>query len=459
MFFYYLNRFCKIGYPRQLLILLSLSSLLFTQCSPDEKTIPEPAADKTFITNKPEFQAWKDREGLEYFSKKLSFSYDLEKKNIIGGRTLSSATPTAMSLRFITNGYDQTVSASLISSNAGGTSTWEATFESVPLNTQVTILASITLVDASNNVTYQQFKIKKIFKLNADGDLEDNLLSFNNYRTSVLRQSYSYYNKGLTDLSTIISSLIVPKSLVLGENSITDITALGTLTTLEILHLDNNQITDISALSTLSALRWLGLENNQIKDITALQNLNSLEELYLDNNKIVNIAAVATLTSLNGLRLSNNRIGNINPIATLTTLAGLYLDNNRIVNVAPLVTLTSLETLDLHANRIVNIAALATLTSVKALYLQNNQIEDISPLKDRTTLEILYLQDNKITDITPLENLTLVSKLDLRNNKITNITPLLKLTTLRFVDLGSNTISNADQERLKNALSNAVIVF
>ena len=67
------------------------------------------------------------------------------------------------------------------------------------------------------------------------------------------------------------------------SNSITDISALGGLTYLEILYLEDNSITDVSVLAGLINLRVLYLENNPIQSTFSLCQLQEQNpELELD---------------------------------------------------------------------------------------------------------------------------------------------------------------------------------
>ena len=68
-----------------------------------------------------------------------------------------------------------------------------------------------------------------------------------------------------------MSGLTSLESLTLGNNSITDISALSGLTSLESLALNDNSITDISPLSGLRSLTRLRLESNlNLSDIRPL---------------------------------------------------------------------------------------------------------------------------------------------------------------------------------------------
>ena len=81
-------------------------------------------------------------------------------------------------------------------------------------------------------------------------------------------------HKNITSLkSGDFNDLPALTSLILMDNSISDISVLAGLTTLTNLHLDGNSISDISALEGLTTLRWLYLKGNPISDYGPLRRL------------------------------------------------------------------------------------------------------------------------------------------------------------------------------------------
>ncbi len=63
------------------------------------------------------------------------------------------------------------------------------------------------------------------------------------------------------------------EGLMLGENNITDLSALTRLKKLKVLELNNNQLTNISALSKLKQLKELDLRNNPNLTKAKIENL------------------------------------------------------------------------------------------------------------------------------------------------------------------------------------------
>ena len=189
---------------------------------------------------------------------------------------------------------------------------------------------------------------------------------------------------GVVDLAGMEQAVNL-RRLYLGNNSISDVSALGALTSLTRLELDNNNaISDVSALGTLTSLSVLRLQNNAISDVSALGTLTSLTELWLHNNSISDVSALGTLTSLSALRLQNNAISDVSALGTLTSLTKLGLHNNSISDVSALGALTSLGVLSLHNNAISDISSLRDLAALWFLDLAGNDIADIGSFAEGT---------------------------------------------------------------------------
>ena len=72
----------------------------------------------------------------------------------------------------------------------------------------------------------------------------------------------------------------------LSNNSLSDLSELGSLQYLEELYLANNQIGIIDSLNNLVNLRIIDLSGNMIDDISPLLNLEHLESINLFDNEI-----------------------------------------------------------------------------------------------------------------------------------------------------------------------------
>ena len=250
----------------------------------------------------------------------------------------------------------------------------------------------------------------------------------------------------ITDIS-ILGSLTNLTTLNLNYNQISDISSLGSLTNLTTLNLEKNRISDISFLGSLTNLTTLNLEWNQISDISSIGSLTNLTTLKLDWNRISDISFLGSLTNLTTLDLGNTLISDISILGSLTNLTTLILWRTQISDFSFLGSFTNLATLDLGDNKISDISILGSLTNLTELYLGRNQITDFSFLGSLTNLTTLYLDINQITDISFLGSLTNLTTLNLHWNQISDISILGSLTNLTTLDLTNNQISDISSLR------------
>ena len=243
---------------------------------------------------------------------------------------------------------------------------------------------------------------------------------------------------------TPLAGLSSLEMLSLARNRVRDdaFSTLSRLTGLEVLSLAGNALDDISPLADLSQLRVLDLASTSASDLSPLQWLTQLEGLYLGDNGIEDISALDTLYRLKWLLLGGNGIEDIAPLSALTGLQALSLEGNAIGNLSPLTGLSALETLDLGDNSIEDISALAGLVELQQLNLTGNAIDDISVLAGLIELEVLFIWSNAIADISPLAGLIGLRELALSHNAVEEISPLAGLTNLRRLWLRNNEIED-----------------
>lgn len=160
------------------------------------------------------------------------------------------------------------------------------------------------------------------------------------------------------------------------------------------------QIRDLTGLEFAISLKdhlWLG--ENEISDVSALSRLTNLQSLVLFDNSVTDTSPLSGLTSLARLSLSRNRITDVSPFGNLTLLTSLSLSDNVISNVEPLANLIKLTRLSLGANDIEDISALTDLANLERLDVRNNPLsaESINvhiPALEAKGVEVLALGDD-----------------------------------------------------------------
>jgi Leucine-rich repeat (LRR) protein len=87
------------------------------------------------------------------------------------------------------------------------------------------------------------------------------------------------------------------------------------MTVLERLFMGDNQVSDISALAGLTELTWINLRNNQVGNVDALAGLVNLRTLDLWNNRVREFSALKGLVDIEAIDLSlNGPVFNFNTI-------------------------------------------------------------------------------------------------------------------------------------------------
>ena len=139
-----------------------------------------------------------------------------------------------------------------------------------------------------------------------------------------------------------------------------------------------NSLTDISALSILLSIETLVLwSNKSLRDLKVLEDLKSLKDLNLSSCDISDVSPLRSLTSLDTLSLSDNKsLRDLNGMEDLKSLKDLYLSScDSLSDVSSLQSLTSLETLYLNSNKSLrDLKGLEDLKSLKELYLSSCDI-------------------------------------------------------------------------------------
>ncbi|MEJ8751476.1 cell wall-binding repeat-containing protein [Lagierella sp. ICN-221743] len=273
----------------------------------------------------------------------------------------------------------------------------------------------------------------------------------------------------LTDISPL-KDLTKLKKLVLKNNKIEDLSAIGSLTELEELNLYGNRgiksiagfenlkklkklllnrtggITDISPLKECKDLEELSIQSNKISSIEALKDHEKLTLLDISGNKqITDLSPLEKSTKLTRLLANGNKIESLDSLKNLTELKEIHVSENKIKDLSPLGKLVNLEDLDISNNPdIESLEVLKKLTNISELKINNaKKVKDFSPISKLTKLEDLTIIRSGLTDISFLRGLNEITEMNLQMNQIYDINPLVDMANLREVKLGRNNISDA----------------
>ncbi|PHS12117.1 MAG: hypothetical protein COA78_08735 [Blastopirellula sp.] len=225
----------------------------------------------------------------------------------------------------------------------------------------------------------------------------------------------------------------------------------------------NPTITDISQLTHLQSLEKVILDVPQKADLSPLGSLKQLDDLELTFSSeksftAKNIAVLSKLDCSLDIHLSGQFMDDLRPIQQLNNIRHLTIADAQVTDLAPLTHLTQLETLGIWGTPVKDISALSNLSRLKRLSLYDTQINDISPLSDLTQLEELNFSGPNITDLTLLAKLVNLRELSLTTPKAKDLSPLEKLVNLEKLFLSDIQVPKVEIDKLKKALPNCLII-
>lgn len=237
--------------------------------------------------------------------------------------------------------------------------------------------------------------------------------------------------------------LLLPNLIALttGSNTLTDLTALSSLTGLEELTILNSPLTSLAGVDALPSLKSLNLTNTDLTDLSVLPALKGLTSLTLvDNDGLTSVASLAQMSQLTSLSLTGQAITDLSPIAGLTGLRELSVNDTGVRNTAFLAGLTGLTSLTFTSNdEVEQVPELGGLTNLTHLVLESDEAfesqADMAALTALTSLELLSTKD--LSYLLPLSNLEELTLYFTRSE--TDLSALGGLTHLRKLDLRGET--------------------
>lgn len=237
--------------------------------------------------------------------------------------------------------------------------------------------------------------------------------------------------------------LLLPNltALTTGSGTLTDLTALSSLTGLEELTILNCPLTSLSGVDALPSLKSLNLTGTDLTDLSVLPALEGLTSLTLaDNDGLTSVASLAQMSQLASLSLTGQAITDLSPIAGLTGLKELSVHDTGVRSTAFLTNLTGLTSLTFTSNdEVEQVPELGGLTGLTHLVLESDEAfesqADMAALTSLTSLELLSTKElSYLLPLSHLEELTLYF-----TRSETDLSALAGFPQLRRLDLRGET--------------------
>ena len=289
-----------------------------------------------------------------------------------------------------------------------------------------------------------------------------------------------------------MSELTNLTELDLGDNAISDISALSELTNLTLLDLGDNAIANLSPLVTNTGLGsgdTVNVKVNPLSSVSIDTHIPTLQSRGVTvefDNIVANVvdlpdvnlrAAIAAalgkasddpittsdMATLTQLEASKSNISDLTGLEHAIKLTWLILDGNSISDISSLSGLTKLGFLILDGNSISDISSLTGLTNLTWLHLGDNSISDISVLVGLTNLELLFLRNNSISDLSALVTNTELGSGDavnVKGNPLSSVSidthiPVLESrgVTVEFDDIIAGVVADLPDANLRAAIA------
>lgn len=175
-------------------------------------------------------------------------------------------------------------------------------------------LENLVKLNVSYNSLFSLVPVSSCIKLNHLEADNNHLASLSGVeKLSLLTHLSVDYNE-LTHVSNLAGNVELT-NLSIASNDIADITALNTLTKLEIFDFSGNlQIAALPAWPEGCALKTIDGSYNSLVNIDGLKNMQSLTHIYMDYNQLTNIDALENCFCLVQVNVYGNAIANVDAL-------------------------------------------------------------------------------------------------------------------------------------------------
>lgn len=256
-------------------------------------------------------------------------------------------------------------------------------------------------------------------------------------------KSFSARVCGISDISEIVYFTNL-EHLDLKGNRITDLTPLGSLTTLKTLDISRNFTTlsgdrekglNLTPLKSLVLLEELNASGNMITDISPLTGLVCLKILDVQNNRLTDITPLSTCVGLESLNVASNYhidgttmneqgISSVACVANMPNLHTLIAGNNVITSLEGANALTQLTYVDVTQNYLMNLEPLAGCTNLKTLIAENNNLLDLKALENHPQIEVLNVRLNRLHYVPEILTMPALQEFLYEGNQILDYRPI-----------------------------------
>ncbi len=183
--------------------------------------------------------------------------------------------------------------------------------------------------------------------------------------------------------STRLTTLRVSNQQISKVPTLANLDGVQSLTELRTLETNSNAIADLTPLKGLKLTTLLAF-NNKITDLTPVGSITTLTELNVHTNPLSSLDPLATLTALSKLNARSAGLTSVGPLPTLPAITVIDLSKNPLTDASRLRTAVTLTDVGLDTTGLTDASWLADLPALTWFIGHNNAITDLSGLKGKT---------------------------------------------------------------------------
>ena len=210
------------------------------------------------------------------------------------------------------------------------------------------------------------------------------------------------HDTGTPDGQVLTANISGVTSLVVSNDSISDLTGIEDFAALEELYCVENQLTSLDVTQN-TALTYLDFRGNQLTSLDVTQNI-ALETLECGTNQLTNLD-VTQNTALLELDCRNNQLTSLD-VTQNTALYKLWFTTNQLTSL-DVTQNTALRDIEFMNNQLTSLDVTQN-TALRGLDCRNNQLT-ILDLIQNTALTHLECNSNQLTSLDLTQNTALVS--------------------------------------------------
>ena len=195
-------------------------------------------------------------------------------------------------------------------------------------------------------------------------------------------------------------------TITVSDATVSTLKDVAMLKNLKKLSLGNQDITDISALAGLTKLTLLELDKCPVQDISVIASFKDLKHISLSQcEEVTDISPLANCKNLSELVLSGCRADDFSPLAALGDIEYLFLQDVDPAKFLPCLKGKAVRQLHLGYRLLSSITDLAGISGLEELYFDQVRLPSLSGINCLPGLVDIHLLGMPDLDLTPLETL------------------------------------------------------